>query len=86
METITQLISNVGFPIACCIGMFWYINNTQKETNQLLTNLNETMTKIVDRLDNEKEEKQQTVPHRKKSFLIQFFLWGTTLLIKGAIL
>ena len=57
METITQLISNVGFPIACCIGMFWYINNTQKETNQLLTNLNETMTKIVDRLDNEKEEK-----------------------------
>ena len=57
METITQLISNVGFPIACCIGMFWYINNTQKETNQLLTNLTETMTKIVDRLDNEKEEK-----------------------------
>ena len=57
MENVTQIISNVGFPIACCIGMFWYINNTQKETNQLLTNLNETMTKIVDRLDNEKEGK-----------------------------
>lgn len=23
INAITQIISNVGFPIACCIAMFW---------------------------------------------------------------
>ena len=39
METITQLITNIGFPIACCIGLGWYIkyitDKHEKETNQL---------------------------------------------------
>ena len=30
INTITQIISNVGFPIACCIAMFWVNNNNEK--------------------------------------------------------
>ena len=25
MDTITQLITSVGFPIACCIALAWYV-------------------------------------------------------------
>lgn len=33
---ITNLISNLGFPIAACIAMGWYVNNiTQKFTIEL---------------------------------------------------
>lgn len=39
METITQLITNIGFPIACCIGLGWYIkyitDKHEKETDQM---------------------------------------------------
>lgn len=30
INTITQIISNVGFPIACCMAMFW-LNNKNEE-------------------------------------------------------
>nr|DAH76447.1 MAG TPA: YvrJ protein family protein [Caudoviricetes sp.] len=36
---IVQLISSLGFPIACCIAMFWQNNklneNHKEETNKL---------------------------------------------------
>lgn len=47
MESIVQLISNVGFPIACCIVLFL-------QQNKLTTTLNEisgTMNLISKRLD-----------------------------------
>lgn len=47
MESIVQLISNVGFPIACCIVLFM-------QQNKLTTTLNEissTMNLISKRLD-----------------------------------
>lgn len=47
MESIVQLISNVGFPIACCIVLFL-------QQNKLTTTLNEisnTMSLINQRLD-----------------------------------
>lgn len=37
MESIVQLISNVGFPIACCIVLFM-------QQNKLTTTLNEIST------------------------------------------
>ena len=30
INTITQIISNVGFPIACCIAMFWFNNKNEE--------------------------------------------------------
>lgn len=30
-NTITTLVSTLGFPIVCCGALFWYVNKTQKE-------------------------------------------------------
>ena len=31
IEAITTLISNLGFPIACVITLFWYLNKERDE-------------------------------------------------------
>lgn len=48
MEEIVSIISNVGFPIACCIVMF--INNGK--FTEALNNLNVTLKEISTRMDN----------------------------------
>ena len=48
VEEITQLISNVGFPIACCVVLF--INNSK--FNETLNALNVTLKEISTRLEN----------------------------------
>lgn len=47
MEEIKDLITGVGFPIACCIVLFF---NNQKFT-EALNQLNVTLTNIVNRLE-----------------------------------
>jgi len=45
MEEVTTVISTVGFPIAMCILLFWYMQQQMKthkeETDQLKTVINE---------------------------------------------
>ena len=48
VEEITQIISNVGFPIACCIVLF--INNSK--FTEALNKLNVTLSEITNRLEN----------------------------------
>ena len=48
MEEITELITNVGFPIACCVVLF--INNSK--FTETLSKLNVTLTEITSRLEN----------------------------------
>lgn len=37
VQTITQLITAVGFPIVCCGGMMWYVKySTDKEREERL--------------------------------------------------
>lgn len=48
MDEIVNMISNVGFPIACCIVMF--INNGK--FTEALNNLNVTLKEISARMDN----------------------------------
>ena len=48
MEEITKLITNVGFPIACCVVLF--INNSK--FTESLNKLNVTLTEITNRLEN----------------------------------
>lgn len=48
MGEITNLITNVGFPIVCCVVMF---NNNSKFT-ETLGNLNVTLKEICTRMDN----------------------------------
>lgn len=48
MEEISQLITNVGFPIACCIVLFY--NNTK--FTETLNNLNVTLKELSTRIEN----------------------------------
>lgn len=48
LEEISQLITNVGFPIACCIVLFY---NNSKFTSAL-NDLNVTLKEISSRMDN----------------------------------
>lgn len=57
MEEIVQVISTVGFPIAACCVMFWYMNKEreshQEETKELtsaITDLRLTMEKVMEKL------------------------------------
>lgn len=47
MEQITQLISNVGFPIVACVFMY----KQQLELNKTITELSNTLKGIDTRLD-----------------------------------
>lgn len=45
LQTIINLIKDLGFPIAVCIAMFW-LNNKQVEQHK------EEMSKVTDALNN----------------------------------
>lgn len=48
MNEVTNLITNVGFPIACCVVLFY---NNSKFT-EALNNLNVTLKEISTRIEN----------------------------------
>lgn len=31
LETVVSLITNMGFPIACVVALFWYLNKERDE-------------------------------------------------------
>ena len=60
---ITQIISSVGFPIAACVALFWYMTKTneqhKEETDKLKQSIdNNTLiiTKLYERLGSGKNE------------------------------
>lgn len=69
IATITQLISSVGFPIAACFAMGWFIvwdkkcrreeaKERDKSQSEMLTQLKETVeknTEMVEKLINQLE-------------------------------
>lgn len=59
MDAVISLINSVGFPIACCCMMGWYINTTMKEFRQTMENNNKLLSRICDRLDMWKHEKKE---------------------------
>lgn len=55
VAAISQMISTVGFPIACTIALFYMLNKTQEQHKQesekwidALNNNTNVMTRIVD--------------------------------------
>lgn len=50
MQTITNLITTVGFPIVCCLGLGWFI---YKFTNQQRDDNIHRETKLMDCIDNQ---------------------------------
>lgn len=46
MDDFIQLISNVGFPIAAFVMMYYMCNTTIKENTKALTDINITISKF----------------------------------------
>lgn len=66
MENIIDIISNLGFPIAMCVALFYYMINQNKQHEQSIDDLRTTLeenTEVLTELttlikmiaDNEKE-------------------------------
>lgn len=60
LQTITNVITTIGFPIAVCLICFWYINKMQESHKSEIDKLSEAlqnntivMQKLVDKLDME---------------------------------
>lgn len=51
MNEITSLITNVGFPIAMCMFLCYYISNEIKELRTTVENNTLVITKLVDSMD-----------------------------------
>lgn len=45
INTIASLIPSVGFPIVCCIGMFWYLTRVMDKRDE---KIDETLKKMTD--------------------------------------
>lgn len=58
MEEITQMISNVGFPIVACVFMAWFINGTIKEFTETMRDNTNMLAKLCDKLDELTENKK----------------------------
>ena len=56
VTTITSMISNVGFPIAMCLLMMWYIYTSQSKLTEAINELKETMVEVKARLEAMKNE------------------------------
>ena len=51
--SVTQLVSNVGFPVAVCIALFFYMEKQNERHQQETDKLNETVqsnTKVLTEL------------------------------------
>lgn len=54
MDVLTQLISNVGFPIAMCLMLVWYINSSLRQMTTTIEALKVTVennTTVVEKLN-----------------------------------
>lgn len=54
IETISSLITGVGFPIAMCVYLVWFQNTTMKEMLNTINKNTEAINKMIERIDNEK--------------------------------
>ena len=53
IDSVTQLVSNVGFPVVVCIALFFYMEKQNERHQQETDKLNETVqsnTKVLTEL------------------------------------
>lgn len=69
ITTLTQLIGSLGFPIVCCMALFWYMIKQNKakeeereahkqeisELKEAINNNSLVMQKLIDKLDADKD-------------------------------
>lgn len=48
MEQITEIFSNFGFPVACCVILMWYVYHLQKTHDEEIKHImNEHKNEVV---------------------------------------
>lgn len=54
--TVSQFITTIGFPIAMCCAMAWYVKDTSEKHREEVRQLNEEhkeeMTQVIEALNN----------------------------------
>jgi uridine phosphorylase len=62
-SAITTMIGSLGFPIVACLAIGWQYTKQQAQNNETLQKMSEALnnntlaiTKLTERMDNEKEE------------------------------
>ena len=51
MNDIVNIISSVGFPIAMCLILMYYINTTQKELINKLADIGNALSNLITKVD-----------------------------------
>lgn len=51
INAVTSIISSVGFPIAACIWMGWFINGTMKEFRETIAENTAMLKELKARLE-----------------------------------
>lgn len=54
--TIAELIGSMGFPIAACCAMGWFINTTFKEFQNIMIENNSLIKTLITYFDKQKDE------------------------------
>ena len=59
-SAIASLVGSLGFPIACCIALFWYLTKMQKQHKEEMDKMSEAinnntavMNQLIDKLEKE---------------------------------
>lgn len=61
IQVITSLIGSLGFPIVCCIALFWYITKSAKQHKEEMDKMSEAInnnTNVMNQLILKLESKE----------------------------
>lgn len=60
MNDIAQIIASLGFPIAMCVALCWYIYKVQTPLTAALVKFTERVDSLLDRLEEEKKPPEKS--------------------------
>lgn len=61
VNVITQMITNLGFPIACVIGLAWYSKNTTDKIISLTEKVTDALVSSTSAIEEVKEVIKQII-------------------------
>lgn len=86
MDTFASIVSNIGFPIACVIGLGWYIkyitDKHSKETELLVSKHESEVTKLQESHEKQTKELKESFD-KNTSVLTELVIWLKSSFNKG---
>lgn len=59
MDSLVQIVSSVGFPIAMCGALCWYIYTVQNKLQELVQHNTEAIRELILKLDKLEDKKEE---------------------------